>query len=148
MIDNFFKEVVNAKIEMQKTLKRYVEATDSFYTITSIKYSDMPKAKGKALGFADLMANIEELYAKYLELEKEFDIKYQECMKYVGKLDNQVYRLIIEYTYIDRKIDKKSDKETLKVLQDFHNIDISYSYFRIVKSNAKKEFRKIIPNTL
>lgn len=148
MIDNFFKEVVNAKIEMQKALKKYIEANDSFYSLTGIKYSEMPKVKGQALGFDDLMANIEEIYTDYLKKEKEYNIKYQECMGHISKLDNQVHRLIIEYTYIDRKIDKKSDKETLRALQDYHNIDISYSYFRIVKSNAKREFRKIIPNTL
>lgn len=140
IIKKFFKEANDKKIEMQKALKKYVEATEDFYTLTGVQYSSMPKAKGKVLGFDDLMANIEALYNTYLEKKKDYDKECESCMNEINKLDNQVYRLIIEYSFID---DKK-DKDIIGALLEFHNMDYSYSHFRKLKGQATKEFKSII----
>lgn len=148
MIEKYFKKIVDYKYNMQKAFKRYIEAQDDFYIITGIKYTTMPKSEGKPLGFDDLMVHIEDLYNEYIKCKNKYDKEYKIIIKDINKLDNQLYRLIIEYTYIDRKIDKKPDKETLKELQDYHKIDISYPYFRKIKSNAKSDFLNIISNKL
>ncbi len=140
MIENYFEDVKTKKKAMQKALKKYVESTEDFYTLTGIQYTDMPKSKGKALGLDDLMADIEELYFDYLKCKNDFDIEYNKCMKDIDKLDNQLYELIIEYNFID----KKKDKEILKALKEYHNMDIAYGTLRNLKSQAKKRFKKVL----
>lgn len=147
MIEKHFENVVTAKIDMQNALRQWVNANEDFYTLTGIKLSDMPKG-GVPLGYADLLINIESLYNEYLRLKEEYENEYKKCKKELDKLNNRVHRLIIEYTYIDREIDRKSDKETLLTLKKYHNIDLTYPYFRRVKIIAKKEFEKILSNTL
>lgn len=139
-INKFFEDINDKKREMEKALKKYVDATEDFYTLTGVKYTEMPKSKGNALGFDDLLANIEELHEEYLDLRKEYKSLYNCCMKYINKLDNIIHRLIIEYTYINLDDDKK----ILSTLSNFHNINYSYGHFRNVKSKAIKEFKKIV----
>lgn len=139
-IDKYFKNIIARKIDMQKALKKYVEATEDFYTLTGTKYTDMPKTRGKSLGFDDLMMNIEKLYNEYLEYKKDYDKVYKECMEDINKLDNQTHRLIIEYSFID----EKKDKDIIDALSGFHNKDYSYSYFRRLKTKAIEEFEKKI----
>lgn len=139
-INQFFKDIHDKKREMEKALKKYVDATEDFYTLTGVKYTEMPKSKGNALGFDDLLANIEELHDEYLDLRKEYKSLYNCCMKYINKLDNIVHRLIIEYTYINLDDDKK----ILSTLSNFHNINYSYGHLRKIKSKAVKDFKKII----
>ena len=139
-IEKYFKEVNDKRVEMERALKRYVEATEEFYTITSVKYTDMPKVKGKALGFDDLMINIEELYEFYLERKKLYDIEYQKCMNDINKLAESIHKLIIEYAYINLE----RDKQIIDSLRKYHNIEISYSHLRNSKSKAKNSFINII----
>lgn len=127
---------------MQKALKKYVEATEDFYTLTGIKYTDMPKTRGKSLGFDDLMINIENLYNEYLEYKKDYDKDYKECMEDINKLDNQIHRLIIEYSFID----EKKDKDIIDTLSGFHDKDYSYSHFRRLKTKAIEKFERMIQN--
>lgn len=147
MIEKHFEDVVTAKIDMQDALVKWVNANEDFYVLTGIKLSDMPKG-GVPLGYADLLINIESLYNKYLKSKEDYEIEYNKCKKQLDKLNNRVHRLIIEYTYIDREIDRKSDKETLKILNKYHNIEITYPYFRRIKIIAKKEFENTLGNTL
>jgi len=140
MIEKYFEDVKSKKEAMQKALKKYIEATEDFYTLTGIQYTDMPKSKGKALGLDDLMANIEDLYSKYLDCKNDFETEYNKCMKDIDKLNNQLHELIIEYNFID----KKKDKEILKALKEYHNIDIAYGTLRNLKSQAKKEFKRVL----
>jgi hypothetical protein len=144
VVKNYFMNVVIAKVDTQRAFKKYKEASEDFSNITGIDYSKSKISGTKTIGFADLIGNIEELYNNYLKEKAKFNLEYDKCMVGINQLNNQLYKLIIEYTYIDREIDQKSDKETLKVLNDYHNIDISYAYFRKVKSKAKKEFENII----
>lgn len=139
-IERFFKKIQDKKTDMQKALKRYVEAVEDFYTITGVKYTDMPKAKGEALGFDELMINIEDLFDKYVELRNEYKDLYNGCMVHINKLENRTYRLIIEYAYIN----EEDDKRLLVSLKDYHDIEYSDSHLRKLKSKAVKEFRKII----
>lgn len=139
-IEEYFKSVKDKRVEMERALKRYVEATEEFYTITSVKYTDMPKVKGKALGFDDLMINIEELYEFYLEQKKLYDIEYQKCMNDINQLDESLHKLIIEYAFINLE----RDKQIIDSLRKYHNIEISYSHLRNSKSKAKNCFINII----
>ena len=139
-IEEYFKEVKDKRVEMERALKRYVEATEEFYTITSVKYTDMPKAKGKVLGFDDMMVHIEDLYEFYLEQKKLYDVEYQKCMKDINKLEEALHKLIIEYAYINLE----KDKQIINSLKKYHNIEISYSHLRNSKSKAKNSFTNII----
>ncbi len=145
MIKKYFENVVTIKIDMQNALRKWVDANEDFYTLTGIKLSDMPKG-GVPLGYTDLLINIETLYSEYLKLKEEYEKEYSKCKINLYKLNNRVHRLIIEYTFIDREIDRKSDKETLKTLNKYHNIELSYAYFRKMKLIAKKEFEKVLTN--
>lgn len=139
-IEKYFKEVNDKRVEMERALKRYVEATEEFYTITSVKYTDMPKAKGKVLGFDDLMIRIEEIYEFYLEQKKLYEIEYQKCMNDINKIEESIYKLIIEYAFINLE----KDKQIIDSLKKYHNIEISYSHLRNSKSKAKNSFCSII----
>ena len=139
-IEEYFKAVTDKRVEMERALKRYVEATEEFYTITSVKYTDMPKAKGKVLGFDDLMIRIEEIYEFYLEQKRLYDIEYQKCMNDINKLDESIYKLIIEYAFINLE----KDKQIIDSLKKYHNIEMSYSYLRNSKSKAKNSFINLI----
>lgn len=139
-IYKFFEHINDEKREVEKALKRYIEAKEEFYSITSIKYTDMPKSKGKNLGFDDLMINIEDLFSKYMEKKKKYDEEYNSCMKFINQLSNNLHKLIIEYSFIDLK----KDKDILNSLEDYHNINISYGTLRNEKYKAIKEFKTII----
>lgn len=139
-INDFFEPINDKKTKMEKALKKYVEATEDFYTITGVKYTDMPKSKGKVLGFDDLMANIEELFNDYLELRNQHKILYDFYISYINKLNNKTYRLIIEYSYINNE----DDKQITNSLKEYHKLDYTNSHIRKLKSKASKEFNKLI----
>lgn len=141
-IKEFFEYIKDNKRDMGKALRKYVEATENFYTITGIKYTDMPKSKGKALGFDDLMANIEELFHEYLTLREQHKEIYEFYLSYINKLSNKTHRLIIEYSYIN----EDDDKQLAITLKEYHNLDYTNDYVRRLKSKAKKEFELLIDN--
>lgn len=142
MIDKYFKEYVNKYYKMKKALKRYIDSKLDFYNLTGINYDDMPKAKGKSLGFDDLMGNIEELFNKYLALNEEYEVEREKCQLDIDELKNPIHKFIIEYAYLDFE----NDKKILKSLKEFNNLEYSYSHMRRLKSQAIKEFEKMIQN--
>ena len=125
---------------MKKALKRYLDATQDFYTLTGIKLDDMPKTKGKALGLDDLLANIEQLNLEYIARNKEYQEERNKCKKDIDKLENPIYRTIIEYTYLNFE----NNKEIAKSLKEYHNKDYTLGYLRILKSKAISKFEKMI----
>ena len=139
-IREFFRYITEKKEEVEKTLKRYVESAEDFYTITGVQYSEMPKVKGKALGFDDLMANIEEFYNTYIALKKEYDDMYIDYLKYINKLKDKRYRLIIEYSFINGE----DDKQVCESLREYHNYDYSNNYVRQLKIKAINEFELVL----
>lgn len=140
MIDNYFMEYEKKYHNMKKALKQFIDAKSDFYSLSCVKYDDMPKAQGKRLGFDDLMSNIEELCNKYLELKHEYFLEKDKCQKLINKMENPIYKVIIEYSFIDFENDKKLGAS----LKEYHNLDYSYSHLRKLKSNAIKEFEKLI----
>lgn len=140
VVKKYFSKISKLKREMEKSLGKYKQATEDFYTITGVRYSNEPKGTGKPLGFDDLLGNIEELYNDYVSDKEEYDEEYKRCMLDINKLDQEVYKLIIEYS----EIDGKEDKEILKIFKKYHNIDYSLGYFRNLKNKARNEFKEII----
>ena len=139
-IEEYFEEYETKYHEMKKALKRYIDAKSDFYHLTGIKYNDMPKANGKSLGLDDLISKIDELNCTYISLVKECEEERKKCQLDIDKIKNHVYRLILEYAFLD--LDK--DKKIIRSLKEFHNIDYSCSHFRKLKSDAIKEFEVII----
>lgn len=140
MIEKYFSEYTRLYHDMKKALKRYVDAQSDFYTLTGIRYDDMPKAKGKSLGFDDLMIKIEELYNVYLELYENSEKEREKCLNDINKLSNPIHRVIIEYAYLNFE----SNKEIALSLQEYHNKSYSLSYISEIKTTAIREFEKII----
>lgn len=140
MIDTYFMDYERKYHNMKKALKRFIDAKSDFYSLSGVKYDDMPKAHGKSLGFDDLMVNIEELCNKYLDSKHEYLLEKDKCQMVINKLENPVYKVIIEYAYIDFE----NDKKLAASLKEFHNLDYSYSHLRKLKSQAIKEFEKVI----
>jgi len=139
-IEEFFEYIINKEKEKDKALMKHIKATENFHTITGVKYTDMPKAKGKVLGFDDLMANIEDSYNGYLEKKKQYLELYDFYLKYINKLNNQTYRIIIENFYIHGE----RYKQLVNTLISFFRIEYSIDYVRQLKFKAKKEFEKLI----
>ena len=138
--EEFFEYIVDKEKEKDKALMQYIKATENFYTITGFKYTDMPKSKGKVLGFDDLMANIEDLYNEYLEKKRQYLELYNFYLKYINKLSNKTHRIIIENFYIYGE----KYKQLVDTLQSFFRIEYSIDYVRQLKFKAKKEFEKLI----
>lgn len=137
----------NSLVEnMQIALKLWVDAKEDFYYITGIQIDDMPKAKAEAKrrGLDSLMENIETLGEKYINLKLSCEDERKRCKRDIDKLESKLYRLIIEYAFLD--MDK--DKKILNTLKTYHNMDISYGYFRNSKSKAIKEFETLISTSM
>lgn len=143
-IQEYFEEYTAKYHEMKKALKRYLDAKSDFYYLSGTKYDDMPKGNSKSLGFDDIMSNIEELNITYIQLKKECIEERGKCQADIDKINNHIHRLILEYVFLD--LDK--DKKVITTLKEFHNMDYSYSHFRRLKSEAVKEFLKIIQNDI
>lgn len=140
MVEEYFKECTNKYHEMQKALKRYVNAKDDFYHLTSINIDDMPKGNQKPRGLDDLLGNIEELNNEYLKRKEEYEVEKQKCKKDIDRLDNPIYRAIIEYSYINFE----TNKMIAESLKEYHNKDYSTGYIKLLKSKAIAKFKKII----
>lgn len=140
MIEEYFKECTNKYHEMQKALKRYVNAKENFYNLTGIKLDDMPKGNQKPMGFDDILGNIEELNIEYIKRKEEYEEEKNKCKQDIEKLDNPIYRAIIEYAYINFE----SNKMIMEALKEYHNKDCSLGYIKILKSRAIDKFRKLI----
>ena len=139
-IENYFSEYSYTYDKAKRALKNYLDAKEDFYNLTGTKYDDMPKAQSKKLGLDDLLIHIEELHTTWLMLDKKCKEEKAKCLIDIDKLENKIYRLLIEYAYLNFE----SDKKILKSLKEIHNLDYSYSYIRKIKSKAKKEFKQII----
>ena len=139
-IQEYFEEYTTKYHEMKKALKRYLDAKSDFYYLSGTKYDDMPKGNSKSLGFDDIMSNIEDLNITYIQLKKECIEEREKCQVDIDKIKNHIYRLILEYVFLD--LDK--DKKVITTLKEFHNMDYSYSHFRKLKSEAVKNFQEII----
>ncbi len=140
MIEKYFDEYTRLYHDMKKALKRYTDAKFDFYTLTGAKYDDVSKARGKSLGFDDLMAQIEDLYSVYLKSYDDYEEERKRCLNDINKIDNPIYRIIIEYAYLDFE----SNKEIALSLQEYHNKNYSLGYVAELKAAAIKEFTKIL----
>ena len=139
MIEKYFKEYTDKYHAMQKALKLYANAKEDFYHLTGVNIDDMPKGK-VALGFDDLLGNIEELNNEYIRRKEEYEEEKARCKKDIEELDNPIYRAIIEYAYINFE----SNKQIMESLKEYHNKDYSLGYIKILKSRAIKKFKKLI----
>ena len=137
---DYFFEYRSIYHESKKAFKRYINAKENFYVLSGTKYDDMPKAKSSSLGFDDLMINIEELYNEWVRLEKQYNQIKKECLEMIHKMNDPIYESIIEYAYLDFE----NDKEILNSLNEYHNVDYTLGYFRILKSKAVKRFKEVI----
>ena len=140
MIDSYFKEYTKRYHEMKRTLKKYIDAKSDFYSLTGIRYDDMPKAKGKSLGFDDLMAGIEELYNTYIVSSEYCEEEKKKCQADIDKLDNPIHKIIIEYSFLDFE----RNKNILSLLKEFHGLEYSYSHLMKLKAQAISKFKEII----
>lgn len=141
MVEEHFKKVKELYHEMQKAYKKYVDLQDSFYEISGgMKWNDMPREKGRALGLDDMMENIETQYNYYLQCKDRYTKERQRVQCDINKLSDAIHKLIIEYAFIDAD----DDKVILKNLKKYHRIDYSYSYFRKIKQIAIDEFEKVL----
>lgn len=138
MINDYFKEYTKSYHNMKRALKKYIDAKSDFHNLTGVKYDDMPKAKGKSLGFDDIMIRIEELYDKYILELKKYDDLRDKCINDINKLDNPIHRAILEYFYLDFEC----IKEVAYSLKEFHDKDYSLAYIRELKSNAVSLFEQ------
>ncbi len=78
---------------MENELKRFIDAKSDFYSLSGVKYDDMPKVHGKSLDFDDLMVNIEKLCNKYLYSKCEYLLEKDKCQMVIYKLENPVIKL-------------------------------------------------------
>ena len=125
---------------MKKALKRYIDAKTDFYHLTGVKLDDMPKGNGKALGLDDLLINIEQLSNDYISKNKDYEEAKAKCKKDIDKLENPIYRVIIEYAYLNFE-DNKTISNSLK---EYHNKDYTLGYIKILKSRAASKLEEII----
>lgn len=140
MIKEYFAEYRCIYHEKKKALKRYINAKEDFLVLSGTKYDDMPKAKTSGLGFDDLMINIEELHTEWIRLESEYKRIKNKCLDDIHKMKDPLYESIIEYAYLDFE----NDKEILNSLNEYHNVEYTLGYFRILKSKATKCFKNVI----
>lgn len=141
-IDIYFLEYVETFHEMKKALKRYLEAKDDIYYITGGKIDETPKAFGNGLSIDDLLINIEDLKEEYKKLTEDYETLRNIHKIKISELNNPIHKIILEYCYLDMNDDKK----VLKSIREYHNKDYSESHFRRLKSQAVKEFEKLIQN--
>lgn len=141
MIEKYFEEYTKKYHKMKRALKRYVDAKSDFYSLTGIRYDDMPKAKGKSLGFDDLMANIEGLYKNYLLESEKCEKERDKCLIDIDKLEKPIHRVIIEYVYLDFET---NNKRLAMLLNKYYKKDYSLGYISELKAAAEENFRKIL----
>jgi len=143
-IENYFLEYTNTYHEMKKALKRYINAKDDYHHLTGKSADEYLKSKNNHAchGIDDLLANIEQLQEEYLELSDKYKKLRKKYNDKLHKLENTIYRIILEYAYLD--FDK--DKKILKNLKEYHNETYSFSHFRKLKGLAIKEFEEMIQN--
>lgn len=139
-IEKYFEEYENAYHEKQKALKTYIDAKANFYTLTGIEYDTMPKAKGKTLGLDDLMASIETLMETYQEKCEIYINELNKCRRDIDKIENTVYKVIIEYAYLYFE----SNKSITESLQKYHKLDYTLGYVKRLRAAANHEFERII----
>lgn len=140
MIDKYFENCTTKYHEMKKALKRYVNAKEDFYHLTGVNIDDMPKGNNKPLGFDDLLGDIEELNTEYIKRKEEYEEEVNKCKHDIDRLENYIFRAIIEYAYINFEDNKKLAES----LNEYHNKDYSLGYIKILKSRAVSKFEKII----
>lgn len=78
---------------MKNELKWLIDAKSDFYSLSGVKYDDMPKVHSKSLDFDDLMVNIEKLCIKYLYSKREYFLEKDKCQMVIYKLENPVIKL-------------------------------------------------------
>ena len=140
MIEKYFKDYTNKYHNMKQALKRYIEAKEDLYHLTGVKIDDMPKGNGKALGFDDLLINIEKLNNDYITKFKKYEEEKEKCKQDINKLDDPISRAIIEYTYLNFE-----DNKTISIsLKKYHSKDYSLGYIKRLKSKAIEQFEKIV----
>lgn len=140
-IDQYFKDYLESLRTMKRALKDYVDAKMDYYTITGTSYDERVKGQPVPLGLDSLIASIETLEENYIRAKEKYDEERKKCLKDIAKVKNNLYELIIELVYLDNE---NNNKKLLILLKNYHNIEISYSHLRNSKSQAIKEFKKII----
>ena len=140
MIEKYFKDYTDKYHDMKKALKRYIDAKQDFYSLTGVKIDDMPKGNGKAMGFDDLLINIEHLNNDYIIKYKKYEEERTRCKQDIDKLDDPISKAIIEYAYLDFE-DNKAMSISLK---EYHNKDYSLGYIKRLKLRAIEQFTRIV----
>lgn len=142
MIKMYFEKYVEKYESMQEALKELIDAKQDLYTLTGIKYDDMPKGNKKPLGLEDLLSHVEgleEYYAEQKSIYENTKEKYKKEIDGLNELQN-IHKIIIKYAYLDFE----SNKMIMDSLKKYHNKDYSLGYIKILKSQANNKLKKLI----
>ncbi len=136
-----FKDYNKKFYEMKDKLVDVKEAEKNFLTLTGNKISDSPKIiSNKNFDFGDQLSRIEVLMCSYKKIEKEYLEMREQHLKEISQIENAKYKTILKLFFLENK----NIKSVSVILNKIYKLDYSLDYIRKIKTQAVKEFEKVI----
>ena len=140
-IEEYFVNINNKKIEMETAYKNYIEHIQLKCSVSGIDFSkEIVSGSRKIIGLDSMIQDDEEYADEYKLKHQEYKQERERCLSDIKKLKEPLYRLIIEYSYINQE----TIKDLCLTLKNYHNKEYSVEYITKEKSKAKKKFEEVI----
>lgn len=136
-----FKYYNKKYYELKDKLVDLKEAEKNFLTLTGNKISDVPKiTSNKNFDFGDQLSRIESLNCSYKKIEKEYLEMREQHAHEIAQIENAKYKTILKLFFLENK----NIKSVSVILNKIYKLDYSLDYIRKIKTQAVKEFEKVI----